>query len=186
MAVSVRERAPEKARTDVRIVDCDVHPTPRAGEWIEYVPEPYRSEFWKKRQPGDNIYYDAPDYAHAMAMRLDSFPTDGNFAGSDPEMAFQHVIMQAGCDIAVLEPFSLTQYIPEHTLAGRIATNHWLANHWLDAKNNWHERWRGSILRRHRGPDRLGSGDRALGGPPAHVTGPSDGGAAAVLGGPAL
>ena len=25
------------------------------------------------------------------------------------------------------------------------ATNEWLANHWLDSKNNWHERWRGSI-----------------------------------------
>ena len=35
--------------------------------------------------------------------------------------------------------------IPEHTQSGRIATNHWQANHWLDSKTNWHERWRGSI-----------------------------------------
>jgi hypothetical protein len=26
-----------------------------------------------------------------------------------------------------------------------IATNDWQAEHWLDSRNNWHERWRGSI-----------------------------------------
>jgi predicted TIM-barrel fold metal-dependent hydrolase len=26
-----------------------------------------------------------------------------------------------------------------------VATNEWQAEHWLDSRNNWHERWRGSI-----------------------------------------
>ena len=43
MAVSITERAPEKARIDVRVVDSDIHPTPRRAEWIEFVPEPHRS-----------------------------------------------------------------------------------------------------------------------------------------------
>jgi len=146
MAVtSIRERAPEQARVDVRVVDSDIHPVPRKGEWIEYLPEPHRSTFWTRRRVGDTINYDAPDYAHAMAMRLDTFPEDGGFPGSDPELAFRQVIMQAGSDIGILEPGGRSQIVPEHTQAGRIATNHWQANHWLDSKSNWHERWRGSI-----------------------------------------
>ena len=113
MAVtSIRERAPELARVDVRVVDSDVHPVPRAGEWIEYVPEPYRSRFWKRRRVGDTINYDAPDYAHAMAMRMDTFPEDGGFPGSDPELAFRQVIMEAGSDIGILEPGSRSQIVP--------------------------------------------------------------------------
>ena len=142
---SVRERVPEAERVAIRVVDSDVHPVPRAGEWIEYVPEPYRSRFWKRRRSGEIINYDAPDYAHAKAMRLDAFPQDGGFPGSDPELAFQQLILGAGSDIAMLEPSTRAQIIPEHTQAGRIATNHWLDNHWLNSKNNWHERWRGSI-----------------------------------------
>jgi len=26
-----------------------------------------------------------------------------------------------------------------------VASNAWQADHWLDSRNNWHERWRGSI-----------------------------------------
>ena len=56
------------------------------------------------RQIGEQIYYDAPDYAHAYAMRVDTFPPDGEFAGSDPDLAFKQLIMEAGADIAILEP----------------------------------------------------------------------------------
>ena len=31
------------------------------------------------------------------------------------------------------------------TQAVCVGMNGWLVNHWLDATNNWHERWRGSI-----------------------------------------
>ncbi len=37
-------------------------------------------------------------------MRTDTFPADGNFAGSDPDLAFEQLIMEAGSDIAILEP----------------------------------------------------------------------------------
>ncbi len=145
MAVtSIRETAPEQTRVAVRVVDADVHPTPRA-ELFDYIPEPYRSDFWKRKKWGDINVYDAPDYAHAHAMRLDSFPEDGGFAGSDPDLAFRQVIMEAGCDIVILEPLGPAMHLPELTQSFQIATNHWLVNHWLDSKTNWHERWRGSI-----------------------------------------
>ena len=37
-------------------------------------------------------------------MRADTFPADGEFAGSDPDLAFKQLIMEAGADIAILEP----------------------------------------------------------------------------------
>ena len=39
-----------------------------------------------------------------MAMRADTFPADGNFPGSDPELAYRQLILQAGSDIGILEP----------------------------------------------------------------------------------
>ena len=65
------------------------------------------------RKVGDQIYYDAPDYAHAYAMRVDTFPADGEFAGSDPDLAFKQLIMEAGADIAILEPAAYPARLPE-------------------------------------------------------------------------
>ena len=78
-------------------------------------------------------------------MRTDTFPADGGFPGSDPELAFKQLILGAGSDIGVLEPGGRNHFIPEVTQGLKIAINHWLASHWLDSTNNWHQRWRGSI-----------------------------------------
>src|SRR5262249_16693094 len=82
-------RASSQTRVDVRVVDSDVHPVPRIGELTEYIPEPYRSKYWARRRVGETNTYDAPDYYRAQAMRLDSFPEDGNFPGSVTELAFR-------------------------------------------------------------------------------------------------
>ena len=73
---------------------------------LEYIPEPWRTKYFLSHPVGEKIYYDAPDYAHAYAMRVDTFPTDGEFAGSDPELMFRQLIMEAGADIAILEPLA--------------------------------------------------------------------------------
>ncbi len=146
MAVSTQERVPEQTHVAVRVVDVDVHPVPRKADFFEYIPEPFRSQHWKRKRTGENIYYDAPDYAHANAMRMDSFPEDGGFPGSDPDLAFRQVIMEAGCDLAVLEPLGPAEKLPEQTQSFHIATNRWLLDHWLDGKNNRHGRWHGSIF----------------------------------------
>src|SRR4051794_14498909 len=104
MAVTVEQRTPEQTEVAVRVVDTDVHPVPRGPDIFEYLPEPLRSTFWKRREFHDPGNYDAPGYAQARAMRMDSFPQDGGFPGSDPDLAFRQVIMEAGCDIGILEP----------------------------------------------------------------------------------
>ncbi|HEY9266232.1 MAG TPA: amidohydrolase family protein [Mycobacterium sp.] len=139
------ERTTPVEHIPVRCVDSDVHPVPRIGELTQYIPEPWRSRYFLSRPVGEQIYYDAPDYAHARAMRLDTFPPDGEFAGSDPDLAFRQLILEAGADIAILEPIHGTCRLTEATAAICSAHNTWQANHWLDDHNNWHQRWRGSI-----------------------------------------
>ena len=141
----IQERVTPTERVAVRCVDSDVHPVPRRGVLQEYIPEPLRSKYFMNHRVGELIYYDAPDYAHAYAMRVDTFPDDGEFACTDPDLAFRQAIMEAGADIAVLEPTHGTCRLPEATAAISYAHNAWQAEHWLDSKNNWHERWRGSI-----------------------------------------
>ena len=124
-----------------------MHPTPRSGVLLQYIPEPWRTRYFLPRAVGEQIYYDAPDYAHAYAMRVDTFPADGEFAGSDPDLAFKQLIMDAGVDIAILEPIHGACRLAEATAALSAANNTWQANHWLDSHHNWHQRWRGSICR---------------------------------------
>ncbi|HEX9356422.1 MAG TPA: hypothetical protein VF933_21720, partial [Streptosporangiaceae bacterium] len=62
--IETRDRVASTERVAVRVVDSDVHPVPRPGALIEYVPEPYRSRYLNHRV-GETINYDAPDYAHA-------------------------------------------------------------------------------------------------------------------------
>lgn len=139
------QRVAPSERIAVRCVDSDVHPVPRRGELVDYIPEPWRGRYFLTHSVGEQIFYDAPDYAHAYAMRVDTFPADGEFPGSDPDLAFRQLIMEAGADIAILEPIHGACRVPEATAALCSATNTWLADHWLDGHHNWHERWRGSI-----------------------------------------
>ena len=143
--IQTNERTPSTAEVEIRVVDADVHPVPRPGELIEYIPEPWRSKYFKSHPVGSTIVYDPPDYAHAFAMRVDAFVPGGGFPGSDPDFAFKQLIMGAGSDIAILEPSLRMARLPEASQAYAAGTTQWLVDHWLDGKNNWHQRWRGSI-----------------------------------------
>ncbi|NKY33694.1 amidohydrolase [Nocardia speluncae] len=140
-----RARVPSTELVPVRVVDSDVHPVPRRGDLVEHIPEPWRTSFFLGHRVGDTIVYDAPDYAHSKAMRVDTFPADGEFPGSDPDMAFRQLIMDAGSDIVILEPSVKATRLPEATAAMATGVNGWLDAQWLDSHNNWHQRWRGSI-----------------------------------------
>jgi predicted TIM-barrel fold metal-dependent hydrolase len=130
----------------VRVVDSDVHPTPKIGEFDEFVPEPHRTVLSQRKQmAGNPVYYDAPDFNHAFAMRTDAFPDDGNFAGSDPDMAFRQVVLEGGTDLVILGPLNSGGQTDEEAHALCVATNLWQDACWLDSRNNWHQRWRGSI-----------------------------------------
>ena len=51
-----QERTPAIERIAVRCVDSDVHPTPKRGEIIPYIPEPWRSKYFLSRNVGEQIY----------------------------------------------------------------------------------------------------------------------------------
>lgn len=144
-AAQERARVPSTELVPVRVVDSDVHPVPRRGDLVDHIPEPWRTSFFLSHRVGDTIIYDAPDYAHSKAMRVDTFPENGEFPGSDPDMAFRQLIVDAGSDIVILEPTVKATRLPEATAAMATGVNGWLNAQWLDAHNNWHQRWRGSI-----------------------------------------
>src|SRR5246500_5495868 len=137
-----QERVPAKERIAVRCVDSDVHPVPKRGEITPYIPEPWRSKFFLDHKVGELIYYDAPDYAHSFAMRTDTFPPDGEFPGSDPDMAFRQLIMEAGSDIAILEPGARTPRLPEAHQAFSTALKHWQGDPRLHTPQKRHARGR--------------------------------------------
>lgn len=140
------ERKVGAEQTQVRVVDSDVHPMPKFGELDPFIPEPFRTLFGKRAaMSGNPVYYDAPDYNHAYAMRTDTFPDDGNFAGSDPDLLFRQLIVDAGSDIAMLGPLNGMGQTEEESHATCVATNLWQEACWLDGTNNWHGRYRGSI-----------------------------------------
>lgn len=143
--VHTAERLPSTEQTPIRVVDSDVHPVPQPGQLVHHIPEPYRSKYFLDHKVGSTIIYDAPDFEHAKAMRVDAFPSDGSFPGSDPDLMFRQLVIEAGSDIAILEPGIKMARLPEATSALCTATNHWLDECWLDNHNNWHQRWRGSI-----------------------------------------
>lgn len=147
MAITeINERTAPPALKPIRVVDSDIHPVPRRGATLEYFPEPYRSKYLLSHPIGETITYDAPDYFYAQAMRVDSFPTDGEFPGSDPDLAFRQAILEAGCDIGILEPLAGGWYQePEALHASAVAMNRWQDAVWLSSEGNWHQRWRGSI-----------------------------------------
>ena len=141
-----QERKVGAEQTQVRVVDSDVHPTPKFGELAQFIPEPYRTLIAQRSDmAGNPVYYDAPDYNHAYAMRTDTFPDDGNFAGSDPDLLFRQLVMEAGSDIVMLGPLNGMGQTEAESHAMCVATNLWQDACWLDSTNNWHGRYRGSI-----------------------------------------
>ena len=56
MTVTANPRVPAAERIAVRCVDSDVHPMPRRGELVGYIPEPWRSKYFTNHAVGDQIY----------------------------------------------------------------------------------------------------------------------------------
>ena len=134
---------------------------------------------------GEQIYYDAPDYAHAYAMRADTFPADGEFPGSDPDLAFKQLIMEAGADIAILEPAAYPARFREanhamsraHSTTGRPTTG-WTAT------TTGTSAGAGRSASPSRTPDGARPRDREVGRASLHGPDPDQGRAAAVMGPP--
>jgi uncharacterized protein len=147
MSIDVQQQRQIGAEfVQTRVVDTDVHPTPKRGELEPFIPVAFRDVIASRAVgAGNQVYYDAPDFNFAYAMRTDTFPGDGNFAGSDPALTFRQLIMDAGSDIAILGPLNGHGQTDEEAHAMATATNLWQDACWLDSENNWHRRYRGSI-----------------------------------------
>ena len=145
--IEAPQQSAAQQQVQVRIVDCDVHPEPRPGEILERIAEPWRSGYFARRQTPYAVCYDSPDIAHNWSMRADSYPPDGGFAGSDPDFAFQQLIVEAGVDIGILEPLGggTPDMEPEAGSASKHAYNVWQDETWLGPQNR-SGRWRGSIM----------------------------------------
>ncbi|WP_309072002.1 amidohydrolase family protein [Arthrobacter sp.] len=142
--------------TSVRVVDCDVHPTPRRGALMEFLDPKIAREAKLKGQGAENgLYYDPPDYHHSKAMRVDAFPDDGEFACSDPTLAFQQLVLDSGSDLIMLGPTSGGMGdTDEEVTAMAAATNLWQDAAWLNREDNWHGRFYGSICANITEPER--------------------------------
>jgi uncharacterized protein len=131
----------------VEIVDTDVHPTPSNRDEIRaYAPEGWADTLFPtdpRHVSGMFHFYDTPD-THVDAGRMDTRPERGGPHGSDPELAFEQLIVDAGVSIGILEPM-FSALLPEAEHAMSIAYNDWLADTWLGSTHNRHERWRGVI-----------------------------------------
>ncbi|MDX6740174.1 amidohydrolase family protein [Actinocorallia sp. A-T 12471] len=139
----------------VRVVDCDVHPYPRRGVLHEFLdPKFVREQRLRGEGANNGIFYDAPDFNFAKAMRVDSFPGDGEFACTDPHMAFRQLVLDSGSDVVMLGPTSGgAGDTDEEVSAMAAATNLWQEACWLDPDSNWHGRYFGSICANIAEPD---------------------------------
>lgn len=143
---TISERSTPTALTPVRVVDNDVHPTPRLGEFEQFLAPAFRELYTTRHQlAGNPVYYDPPDYNRSLAMRTDAFPGDGNCAGSDPDLLFEQLIRGAGSDIAILAPLITVGHTEQETQYICEGLNRWLEACWLHDSTNWHGRYRGSI-----------------------------------------
>lgn len=140
-------------RVTVKVVDTDIHPTPRTPEELRaYVPDPWRDRHWSNEvfnAVGSPIY-EAPN----KAQRRDSYSPEGGPPCSDPVFTEMQLFGDAGVDYAIHIPLTVRPTAnPEHEAAVCAATNAWLKDTWLTRYNDHG---------RHYGTLRVASRDTAL------------------------
>jgi len=115
----------------VKVVDCDVHLTPRSKDEIfERMSEPWRSRLGRRRA---NASGKATYATLTPGKRLDSYPPGGGPPGSEPEFVYEQLFESAGVDFAMTLPEGVRYTVdPEINAAWCHAFNTWLAETWLD------------------------------------------------------
>jgi uncharacterized protein len=132
-------------KIEVQVVDCDVHPSPTVDILAEYVPEPFRSRYFR-RYPAEVESGGARIYMPSSSTRVDAMPAGGGPEGSDPALMDRQLLQELGVDYAILIPLFPRLKIsdPGYETAMCAACNAWQAETWL-SKFNDHGRYRGSI-----------------------------------------
>jgi uncharacterized protein len=138
-------------RVPVRVVDCDVHPSPRTlDEFVEYYPEPFRSRYFtrlKEEVPLTFLLYTPHPNTGGNSLGGFARPPKGG-AGSDPEFLAQQLCVEAGVDYCILNPLSMRprHWDPDWDAAHTAALNNWMDAQWLSGKANAHGRFRASLI----------------------------------------
>lgn len=143
------------ATVPVRVVDCDVHPVPRAiDEFIEHYPEPFRSRYftrYREEVPLSFLLYTPHSNTGGSAGMGGpggyAVPPTSGGSGSDPDWLARQLGVDHGTDYFIMNPltFRPRHWDPEWDAAHAAATNSWLAANWLEGKANAHGRFFGSI-----------------------------------------
>jgi predicted TIM-barrel fold metal-dependent hydrolase len=143
MAVTVERQSDVGGEIAVRIVDCDVHPMGATDDFVEFVPEPYRTRYLKAYLPEVEMH--SPVYIPpTQTIRQDAIPPAGG--RSDPALLEQQLLRAAHVDYAMLlflTPRSKPDN-PEFESALFSGMNEAMSRTWLGT-HNWHGRYRGAI-----------------------------------------
>jgi uncharacterized protein len=133
-------------RVPVRLVDCDVHPTPRSPEeFREHMPEPWRSRGVPDTRLAMTVRAPYSNPGPGTARRGDAEPPGKGPACSDPDFTAQQLFGDAGVDLAMLLPLSIRGMTnPEHEQALCSGLNNWLGATWLDEYNRY-QRFYGAL-----------------------------------------
>ena len=155
MATAVQQEGTGPARTDISIVDVDVHPHYRDGinDLLEYLPQEWRRKVgagpnrsWAKQLgvelalPQNSLYMNP-----SSIIRRDTIPADGSPPASDPKQVIDQLLDPHGIDRAILLPGDVMGLgiTPDPDLAAAVAraNNDWMVDRWLSADS----RFRGSL-----------------------------------------
>lgn len=124
------------------IVDCDVHCARRTpDEILPYVPQAWREHV---QMPGGGatiplaaapLTTEPPD---GRNVKLDSYPADGGYPGSDHRLMCEQLLDPFGIRLAVLDQTPMSIGLTNHELAAAMcsAENDWLTDVWLDGKGD--------------------------------------------------
>lgn len=134
-------RRAEQPRTDLAIVDCDIHPAPAANTTLlEYLPGRWHTRynvFGGQSYPGSYYPRNSP-----QAARMDAWPPSGVPAGADLPFLRSQLLEEWNIEYGILNPLSAVHApLVEYSAALASAVNDWLIAEWLEPE----PRLRGSI-----------------------------------------
>ena len=87
------------ATLPVKVVDCDVHPSLPTEQLLEYIPEPWRTQYYSGSLA--EIEMTTPVYIPPVqTLRRDAIPPGGGPPGSDPAFVDQQLLRDARVDVA--------------------------------------------------------------------------------------
>lgn len=141
MAQTISRRA-EQPRTDLAIVDGDIHPaTASDTTLLTYLPERWH---YRYRLHGDRGGYPGSSYPrnNPRAARVDSWPPSGVPAGADLPFLRSQLLDEWNIEYGILNPLvGVHSPLVEYSAALAAAVNDWLIAEWLEPE----PRLRGSI-----------------------------------------